>query len=131
MGILSFLSGNTKTVDKVIDAGINGIDALIFTEEEKAEYNKNLQELHLEFIKISASESTAQSISRRMICLPVVYVWLLLIIANTVAAVFAPGLDISAISKSIEAMSMPALAAIGFYVGRHMIASKPNRGANE
>ena len=119
MGVLSFLAGNTKSLEKVIDAGISGVDKLIFTEEEKADYNQKLQALHLEFIKISANESTAQSISRRMICLPVVYVWLLLLISGVVLELF--GHEVKAQAQAVEQMTMPALAAIGFYVGRHMI----------
>jgi len=123
MGVLSWMMGNAKSTEKIVSAGIGGIDKLIFTDEEKADYNHKLQELHLEFVKISASESTAQSISRRMICLPVVYVWLLLIVVNTGLAIGGFEGSTAAIMKAIESMNMPALAAIGFYVGRH-IASK-------
>lgn len=121
MGILGFLTGNAKSVEKVIDAGISGIDKLIFTDEEKADYNQKLQSMHLEFVRISASESTAQSISRRLICLPVVYVWLILVLTSTIAAVFNIQIDAESLSNNINTMSTPALAAIGFYVGRHMI----------
>jgi hypothetical protein len=114
--------GGTKAAEKVIDAGVNGIDALFFTEEEKAEYNKKLQDLHLEMIKITANESTAQSISRRMICLPVVYSWLAMIFLNVGTSI--AGHDFPAIGEAIEAMAYPALAAIGFYVGKHMIDSR-------
>tara|TARA_R110002153_G_scaffold144219_1_gene295375 strand:- start:155 stop:538 length:384 start_codon:yes stop_codon:yes gene_type:complete len=118
MALFSFLSGNTKSVDKVVDAGISGLDKLFFTEEEKADYNNKLQKLHLEFVKIAANESTAQSISRRMICLPVVYVWLLLTVGSVVAELFS--LPTEAIKHAVEVMSLPALTAIGFYCGRHI-----------
>ncbi len=121
MGWFSWLTGNSKSVEKVVDAGISGIDKLFFTDEEKADYNRKLQEMHLEFVKISANESTAQSISRRMICLPVVYLWLILIVTSTALAVFMPELDITPITYAIDQMNMPALASIGFYVGRHMV----------
>ena len=118
MAIFSFLTGNTKSVEKVVDAGISGLDKLFFTDEEKADYNHKLQSLHLEFVKIAANESTAQSISRRMICLPVVYVWLLLTLASVVAELFA--LPTVALTHAVEAMSLPSLTAIGFYCGRHI-----------
>lgn len=118
MSIFSFLTGNAKSVEKVIDAGISGIDKLVFTDEEKADYNHKLQELHLEFVKIAATESTAQSISRRMICLPVVYVWLLLVLLSVAADVF--GLPTTALLSATEVMNLPALTAIGFYCGRHI-----------
>lgn len=123
MGFLSFLAGNSGAVDKVVSAGISGIDKLVFTEEEKADYNRKLQTLHLEFVKIAATESTAQSISRRLICMPVVYVWLALIVANVGCEIFL-GTAYSTIADAIQQMNMPALAAIGFYVGRHMVSNK-------
>jgi len=123
MGILSILTGNTSAASKVIDASISGIDKLVLTEEEKLDYKKDIQKMYLEFVKISASESTAQSVSRRLICLPVVYVWLSLIIAFTVLSVL--GVEgAAAVSDVIESMNVPALAAIGFYVGRHMITGR-------
>jgi len=121
MAIFSFLTGNTKSVEKVVDAGISGLDKLFFTDEEKADYNQKLQSLHLEFVKIAANESTAQSISRRMICLPVVYVWLLLTLASVVAELFA--LPTVALTHAVEAMSLPSLTAIGFYCGRHIVSN--------
>ena len=121
MAIFSFLTGNTKSVEKVVDAGISGLDKLFFTDEEKADYNQKLQSLHLEFVKIAANESTAQSISRRMICLPVVYVWLLLTLSSVVAELFA--LPTVALTHAVEAMSLPSLTAIGFYCGRHLVAN--------
>ena len=122
MGIFSFLSGNTNSIDKVVSAGISGIDKLIFTEEEKADYHKKLQDIHLQFIKVAATESTAQSISRRMICLPVVYFWLFMIFLNVWCEVIT-GAPLDTVTHAIEQLAMPALAAIGFYVGRHMVQS--------
>ena len=121
MAIFSFLTGNTKSVEKVVDAGFSGLDKLFFTDEEKADYNQKLQSLHLEFVKIAANESTAQSISRRMICLPVVYVWLLLTLSSVVAELFA--LPTVALTHAVEAMSLPSLTAIGFYCGRHIVSN--------
>lgn len=124
MGILSFLAGNSKSVEKVVDAGVSGIDKLIFTEEEKADYHRELQKLHLKFVEISANESTAQSVSRRLICLPVVYSWLVMIFASVGLDLY--GIDSEAAKNAVENMALPALAAIGFYVGRHLVAN--NKG---
>ena len=127
MGIFSFLAGNSKSVEKVIDAGISGIDKLVFTDEEKAEYHAKLQKLHLQFVQISANESTTQSISRRLICLPVVYFWLFMIFFDVWTQVL--GTTYPAIEHAIDSLSTPALAAIGFYVGRHLVSdwNKPKK----
>ena len=123
MGLFSILAGSSKSVDKIVDAGINGVDAMFYTDEEKAQHKAKMQELYFKFVEISANESTTQSVSRRMICMPVVYVWLALIIANVCASLFAPALDTATISDTIKQMNTPALAAIGFYVGRHLATS--------
>ena len=123
MGLFSILAGSSKSVEKIVDAGINGVDAMFYTDEEKAQHKAKMQELYFKFVEISANESTTQSVSRRMICLPVVYVWLALIIANVCASLFAPTLDTATISDTIKQMNTPALAAIGFYVGRHLATS--------
>ena len=122
MGILSFLAGNSKSVDKIVSAGINGVDAMFYTDEEKAQHRAKMQELYFKFVEVSATESTAQSISRRMICLPVVYTWLILVVLNVALTVFMPELDATAILETISYMNTPALASIGFYVGRHLVS---------
>ena len=123
MGILSILTGNSKAASKILDASISGIDKLVLTEEEKLDYRKDTQKMYLEFVKISASESTAQSVSRRLICLPVVYVWLILVVAHTVLSVI--GVEgAESIAATVQTMNVPALAAIGFYVGRHMVTER-------
>jgi hypothetical protein len=121
MGLLSFLSGNSKSVEKIVDAGVNGVDALFYTEEEKAQHRQEMQKLYHKYVEIAASESTTQSISRRMICLPVVYVWLFLILLDVGTQMM--GYMFPAIGNAITQMNTPALAAIGFYVGRHLVAN--------
>lgn len=121
MSFLSFLTGNSKSVDKVIDAGINGMDKLVFTDEEKADYNRALQKLSLKFVELTANESTAQSISRRMICLPVVYSWLACIFMNIAAGFFDK--EIAALTQAVTVLETPAFVAIGFYCARHIAAS--------
>ncbi len=42
MGWLSFLTGESKTAEKVVDGAISGIDAMFFTAEEKAVANQKI-----------------------------------------------------------------------------------------
>lgn len=119
MGLFGFLAGNTRSVEKVVDYGAKGIDAVFYTAEEKAEYNKRMSEIYLKFVEAAANESTAQSISRRMICLPVVYLWLLAIIAGVALEIF--GVHLTSLDAAIINLTLPASGAIGFYVGRHIV----------
>lgn len=120
MGILSFMAGNSSAASKVLDAGIAGIDKLVLTDEERLDFNRKTQETYLEIVRITATESTAQSISRRMICLPVVYTWLILVVLSALLSVIGAE-SAEAVGDAVDTMSIPALASIGFYVGRHMI----------
>lgn len=122
MTMFKWLFGETSAAKKITDAAIATGDALVYTDEEKAEFQKRVMDLHLEMLKVTATESTAQSITRRLICVPVVYLWLLLIVIGVIAELF--GHQPTTIGQAIETMSLPALASIGFYVGRHMIAAR-------
>lgn len=120
MGVANFLFGKSSTASRVIELGASGLDKLNFSEQERAQYHIELQKLHLNAIEHAASESTAQSISRRMICLPVVYLWLFFIVIHVVRDLFGFGAS-EAIALVIDELGIAALAAIGFYVGRHIV----------
>ena len=47
MGWFSFLTGKSETAEKVVDGAISGIDAMFFTEEEKANANLKILEWKL------------------------------------------------------------------------------------
>ena len=66
MGILSKLFGS----DSVIDAGINGIDALVFTDEEKSNAK-------MKFLKLYEPYKIAQRWMMLFICVPYVSLWFL------------------------------------------------------
>ena len=118
MGFLNLLSGNSNSLSKIVDAGIAGADKLVFTQEERADYDRKLQELHLEFIRLSANESSVRSVTRRLICLPIVYSWLFLILYNIYAEVLGQALP--SVTAGIEQLQPVAMLAITFYLGRHI-----------
>tara|TARA_R110001632_G_scaffold3822_1_gene16755 strand:+ start:320 stop:682 length:363 start_codon:yes stop_codon:yes gene_type:complete len=64
MGILSSLFGS----DSVIDAGINGIDALVFTDEEKSTAK-------MKFLKLYEPYKIAQRWLMLFVCVPYVSLW--------------------------------------------------------
>ncbi len=121
MGIMSFLGGNSKSLGKIINAGLAGADKLVFTQEERADYDRELQKMHLEFIRMSANESTTRSITRRLICLPIVYTWLFLILVDVFAG--ALGRSIASVTAGVEQLQPVAMLAISFYVGRHIVGA--------
>ena len=70
MGFWSFLKTSEKALDAaadLVEAGANGIDALFFTDEEKSQASMDTIKLWIEIHKTLANESTAKSITRRIL----------------------------------------------------------------
>jgi hypothetical protein len=126
MGILTkafgFLTGGSDAAEKVVDGISNGLDKMVFTDEEKADYTVKGAELHLKLLEITNKESTASSIARRMICIPIVWLWLFMIIVYVVLGTLE--LPIAAVQDAISTLTVPAGMALTFYVGRHALPNK-------
>jgi len=80
MGLLNAVTGFFGTSNKTIETGariaekatdgiINGLDKLVYTDEEKAEVSQKAVETTLEFWKTFANENSQQSKARREIAL--------------------------------------------------------------
>jgi ABC-type multidrug transport system fused ATPase/permease subunit len=120
MGIFSFLKSNKKTVDKVVDGAISGIDKIFYTNEEKAEARKELAEGVQEFVKTSLNENTARSRTRRVIAIMIMGVFLLLILGA--AAAFPFNNEYSRfLFEIVGDMSTFALMVAAFFFGAHML----------
>lgn len=75
MGLLDFITGagsatkaaeNATEIGKTITDGIvSGLDALVFTEEEKAQYSADSGKLYLKFWETFGHENSEQSKARR------------------------------------------------------------------
>ena len=71
MGILSSIFGS----DSVIDAGINGIDALVFTDEEKSTAK-------MKFLKLYEPYKLAQRLLALILAIPYAVAWMITFIAS-------------------------------------------------
>lgn len=70
MGFFSFLKTSEKALDTAADVvkkGVDGVDALFFTDEERSAANTERLKLWLEVQKTLINENTAKSITRRII----------------------------------------------------------------
>jgi len=120
MGLLSALTGNKKTVEKIVDGAISGIDKLFYTNEEKADVNRQIAEGVQDFVKQTLDENTARSKTRRVLAIMIMGVFLLLIIAA--AAVYELNPDYSKfLFKVAGDMSTMALMVAAFFFGAHML----------
>lgn len=106
--------------DKLLDIAEKGGDKLIFTDEERHDYNKEVQAQFLEQMKLDAEQSLPTSTARRNIAQVIVYVW----VASIVASGVAWGLDYPQKAVGFQniagEMFWAVQVAIGFYFGRHI-----------
>lgn len=121
---MSFFRG--KTPEKVVDGVMRGVDKLFFTREEKAEVNSKIAESLGQFAKDTMSESSTRSFTRRILCVSVTAIYLLLLIASV--AVYSINVEYSAFIYKVadECLSTLVLMAFGFYVGAYMVKSYLN-----
>ncbi len=79
-GIKSILgSGNTvETVaEKAADGLYNGIDKLVYTDEEKAEAFAEARKTYLEFVKVAYDQNSIRSVTRRWLAWSIIG-WILI-----------------------------------------------------
>ena len=79
---MSFLG--LSQADKVLDIAekstsgiVKGIDALIFTDEEKSEAGQKVTDSHIELMKVLTDENTARAITRRLLAVGFCGIYLL------------------------------------------------------
>jgi len=117
MGILT-----GKRVDQLMDGAINGIDALFFTKEEKAQQSIKVADAQMEYLKTTMSENSARSLTRRYLAMAIMGVFLVLILAS--AAVYPLNEDYAHfLFELVGSLNTLVLMVAGFFFGAYMIGS--------
>lgn len=118
MGLFSFLSAKktadvlTESVPKVVDGAIKGIDALVFTAEEKSQFIQGmLKQLYDQFMP--------RAISRRIIAVMMLGVFDLAFLIAVGFACFGKVEVVNSIIATVKAFQMGwiAVTIIIFYFG--------------
>jgi hypothetical protein len=114
MSLFGWITGNSKSAEKAVDGVVNGIDAMVFTEEEKSHANMKALELKIEFARATAG----MSISRRIIVVMVSAAWLLLVLLLAGLGMWlgkdAPAVDYL-FKLLTEVVMQPFSIIVGFY----------------
>ena len=111
MRLLKRLFAGPDTAAKLVQAGIDGIDAAVWTKEEKAGWVVKYMEA-----------TQAQNLARRLIACMVFAVFLFLLIVATVAWPLIPEYSEFIIDKIISFHLSALVGGIGiFYFGTHLI----------
>lgn len=131
MGLFDIFTGKkaVDTAEKVLDAGISGIDKIFYTEEEKAETRLKMGDIWLKTQEALAGESSARSVSRRIIAWSVVWHTLLAFDVCLLLVIFDKEEKIKSVVElvGIFQLGWAFVAVIVFYFGTH-IMGKLGRG---
>ena len=107
MSFISSLFGS----DKVIDAGIDGIDAMVFTDEEQSRAK-------MAFLKLYEPFKLAQRYIAMTFCPAYILGWVLTVIVEIVDVFIAKDLDTKALYELLQGdISLMVTIILGFYFG--------------
>ena len=85
--------GTEKALTGIVDGVTNGLDALVYTDEEKAsDATKERSEARLMVVKWMES-TQGQNLARRLIALSITAVWLLMYLIKSAVAVVSVWVD--------------------------------------
>ena len=123
---LRSLFGTQKNMDKVVETASNGIynglDKLIYTEEEKADAMAKGRELFVDFVKIAYEENSIRSIARRwlafMVIAPEMFLFLMSGVIYPFDATYAGHL-----LTLVQIMAPWSAGILAFYFGPHLLSA--------
>jgi len=101
----------------VLDAGIRGVDALVFTDEEKAAARQKLIDTWIDTQKALQQETPIRSVTRRIIAFAVIFPFVLLVLAAAVAFPFAPDYSKFLLELAESQFGWLAVGIATFYFG--------------
>ena len=128
MSIFDWFGGGkeaVETVDKMFTAGVSGIDALIYTDEERSVANAKLLDAWIDLQKTLAAEKSDRSINRRLVAWAVVLNTMLFADIALVLALTSRTDIIDLIVKVAQAFHLDWAfsAVIVFYFGPHLLSA--------
>lgn len=107
MGLLSRLFGS----DKIIDAGIDGIDAMVFTDEEQSKAK-------MAFLKLYEPYKIAQRYIAMTFCPAYILCWVLTFTIEVVDVFIGRDLNTDTLYKLLQGdVSVMIVLILGFYFG--------------
>jgi len=109
-----------KHMDKVVAGAISAGDKLFFTNEEKADYSKGIADAQMEFVKTSVSENSIRSITRRLLSISIVLVFLSLILWAVIIGYWDLEYSKYVFEVAKELFALVMMVA-GFFFGGYMV----------
>ena len=128
MNLLKWFASGPAAAEKVLDAGIRGLDALVFTEEEKAVMQKQLGEQWIEIQKVMLGETSIQAVTRRVLAIMTLGSFTTLVLGAAAAYPFAKEYAAFLLDLAQSQFGWMALGVMGFYFGPYMVQRMLNKG---
>ena len=127
MGFFTSLFSTKKVIDaipetagKVVDGVVSGVDKLFFTDEEKTEASQKAMDSIYSFIKTTMDESSIRSITRRVLAVMIVAVFLFLLVFGALVYFFDATWAAHALGCA-KSLSNLVLAVSVFYFGPYQV----------
>ena len=111
IGVLKSLFGSPKSTGKIVDAAVRGLDAVVFTEEERSEASAKLQDWYLKYLEATQP----QNISRRFLAILIGLVWAFILILASLIYPIAPDYSEFLFRVLVENINAPFGVILGFY----------------
>jgi hypothetical protein len=123
MSWFGWLTGDSKTLNKTVDAAVSAGDKLFYTDEEKAESSQLYREWYLKYLQATQP----QNIARRMIAIAITALWVYLVLLATIAEALSYQDFAAYVFKVLETVvNPPLMIIIGFYFLKHIVSSRDN-----
>tara|TARA_R110002153_G_scaffold173631_3_gene326423 strand:- start:2323 stop:2691 length:369 start_codon:yes stop_codon:yes gene_type:complete len=121
MGLLARLFGD----DKIIDAGINGIDAMVFTDEEQSKAK-------MAFLKLYEPFKIAQRYIAMTFCPAYIFCWVLTFIIEVIDVFMVKDLNTDTLYKLLQGdVAWMVILILGFYFGGGAVEGVVTRFRNK
>ena len=134
MSFISKIFTGGVDINKALDIVSKGADKLVFTQEERADLNKETTEGLSQFIKDTASENTARSITRRYVAILVIVVYLIISLVIIAIGIWSTqkALELVKLTNELD-LGTAFIAVIAFFFSSYMLKkfvpeSRPKKG---
>lgn len=119
MGFWSWITGGSSVAEKVTDGVVNGVDAIFYTDEEKAQDGMSRTKLWLKVQEVINQQQGATAITRRVLAVIAAIAWCFSLIM-VAASIYGYGSADNAIALFNET-SKAFMLVMAFYFGKHVI----------
>ncbi len=122
MSFIDWFKAGPDAASKVLDAGIKGIDALVFTDEEKSAARQKMVDSWIDLQKSLGEETSIRGVTRRALAFAVVLPWLTMNIAAAVIYPLYPTYSAFLMDVAEGKFGYLVIGVMMFYFGPFMIS---------